>query len=156
MKQLFFVDESVAGRCGPDRHMWNVDELCQNNVAAILSLNDGKMVNVSLLKTLEIAYKNIPIPSNAPYLDGELELCLNYLPQIIDFIELHKSNGLVVVHCKAGKDRTGLILAAYLMHKRNLLPSEAMDAVKQVRSIAFTALGWEEFSAEVLRSLSDK
>ncbi|MCV5222467.1 hypothetical protein OFC57_26470, partial [Escherichia coli] len=66
MQQLFFVEESVAGRCGPDSCMWNLDELHNNNVAAILSVNDGAMVHVSLLETLCIAYRNIQLSSNAP------------------------------------------------------------------------------------------
>ncbi|NAW57528.1 MULTISPECIES: dual specificity protein phosphatase family protein [unclassified Vibrio] len=153
MQQLFFVEESVAGRCGPDSCMWNLDELHNNNVAAILSVNDGEMVHVSLLETLCIAYRNIQLSSNAPPLDGDLELCLKSLPQIVSFIEQHKCNGLVIVHCKSGKDRTGLALAAYFMRTRNLLPNEAIEAVKNLRSIAFTAPGWDEFSLKVLRAL---
>ncbi|WED25377.1 dual specificity protein phosphatase family protein [Vibrio sp. DW001] len=155
MQQIFFIEKSVAGRCGPDNSMWELAELRNNNVAAILSVNDGEMVHVSLLETLGIAYKNIPLSSNAPARDGDLELCLNSLPQILSFIEQHKRNGVVVVHCKSGKDRTGLALAAYLICTKKLLPIEAIEAVKKVRSVAFTAPGWDEFSLKVLSALRD-
>ncbi len=153
MQQLFFIEKSVAGRCGPDNCMWDLDELHNNNVVAILSVNDGEMVHVSRLDSLGIFYKNVPLSSNAPALDGDLELCLDALPQILDFIAQHERNGVVVIHCKSGKDRTGLTLAAYLMRTKNLLPAEAIDAVKRARSIAFTALGWDEFSLKVLSAL---
>ncbi|CAH0526110.1 dual specificity protein phosphatase family protein [Vibrio hippocampi] len=155
MQQVFFIEKTVAGRCGPDNRMWDLAELRNNNVAAILSVNDGEMVHVSLLDTLGIAYKNIPLSSNAPALDGDLELCLNSLPQILGFLDLHKRDGLVIVHCKSGKDRTGLALAAYLMQTKKLLPIEAIEAVKKVRSVAFTAPGWDEFSLKVLSALRD-
>ncbi|WP_255900176.1 hypothetical protein [Vibrio campbellii] len=74
MQQLFFIEKSVAGRCGPDNCMWDLNELYNNNVVAILSVNDGEMVHVSLLDSLGIAYKNIPLSSNAPPLDGDLDL----------------------------------------------------------------------------------
>ena len=153
MQQLFFIEKSVAGRCGPDNCMWDLNELYNNNVVAILSVNDGEMVHVSLLDSLGIAYKNIPLSSNAPPLDGDLDLCLSTLPQILDFIEHHERNGVVVIHCKSGKDRTGLALAAYLMSTKKLSPKEAIYAVKQARNIAFTAPGWDEFALKVLSAL---
>ncbi|WP_255901842.1 protein-tyrosine phosphatase family protein [Vibrio campbellii] len=72
---------------------------------------------------------------------------------MLDFIEHHERNGVVVIHCKSGKDRTGLALAAYLMSTKKLSPKEAIDAVKQARNIAFTAPGWDKFALKVLSAL---
>ncbi len=155
MNQLFFIEQSVAGRCGPDHCMWDLNELYNNNVVAILSVNDGEMVHVSLLDSLGIAYINLPLSSNAPPLDGDLDLCIKTLPQIVDFIENHERNGVVVIHCKSGKDRTGLALAAYLMSNKNLSPKEAIHVVKEARSIAFTAPGWYEFALKILGALKN-
>ncbi|WP_330959454.1 protein-tyrosine phosphatase family protein [Photobacterium sp. 53610] len=153
MEDIFFIDESVAGRCGPDKIMWNLDELKRNNIRAILSVNDGEMVHTSRLSELGICYGHIPLSSHAPVQAGDLELCLGALPRIIDFINQNQGDGVVLVHCKSGKDRTGLALAAYLMQSKGFEVQEAIFAIKSVRNIAFTAPGWDEFSVTVLTEL---
>jgi protein-tyrosine phosphatase len=59
----------------------------------------------------------------------------------------------VLVHCRSGKDRTGLFLSYYLCVTEGLRPSEAIAELRRVRPIALTAEGWETFSYEVLGAL---
>jgi protein-tyrosine phosphatase len=56
----------------------------------------------------------------------------------------------VLIHCRAGKDRTGMVMAAYLIEFEDYDAKAAMDQVIDVRPIAFTAEGWKEFGLEVL------
>lgn len=155
MENLFFVDGSVAGRCGPDKQMWDLEELKRNNIVAILSVNDGEMVHVSRLTALGMSYRHIPLSSNAPAKEGDIGLCLEALPRIVDFIDQNKKRGIVLVHCRSGKDRTGLALAAYLMQSKGYEVNQAIAAIKSVRDIAFTAPKWDEFSATVLTALKN-
>ncbi len=60
------------------------------------------------------------------------------------------TNGPVLVHCRSGKDRTGMVLAAYLIEFEGCNEKEAMEKVTAVRPIAFSAAGWMEFGLEVL------
>ncbi|HGS4624602.1 TPA: phosphatase, partial [Vibrio cholerae] len=58
-------------------------------------------------------------------------------------------------HCKSGKDRTGLALAAYLLKSKGFGVEESMSAVKDVRDIAFSAPDWDWFTEKVLVGLSN-
>jgi protein-tyrosine phosphatase len=49
----------------------------------------------------------------------------------------------VLVHCEAGKDRTGLALTAYLVRYHGLAIEEALARVRAVQPIAMTAPGYE-------------
>jgi protein-tyrosine phosphatase len=73
------------------------------------------------------------------------------LPQAYDYaLNEIVSGRSVMVHCRHGKDRTGLFMAYFLRRHLGLSSKEAIDRVKQVRPIALTATGWEQFAADVL------
>ena len=56
----------------------------------------------------------------------------------------------MLVHCRLGKDRSGLFMAHYLTQRRRLPTLDAIAAVKAVRPIALSADGWDQFAIEVL------
>ncbi|HGS5371860.1 TPA: phosphatase, partial [Vibrio cholerae] len=82
MENLFLVTNSVAGRCGPDKVMWDLEELWSSGVRAIISVNDGESVHISRLKAIGFAYEHIPLSSNAPVQSGDFEVCLDAFPRI--------------------------------------------------------------------------
>jgi atypical dual specificity phosphatase len=56
------------------------------------------------------------------------------LVQAVDFIDQQISTGkAVMVHCAAGKGRTGAVLAAYLVKKQSLSAEQAIEKVRGMR-----------------------
>ena len=151
MKHVFWLREGViAGRTGPNHNPWDLAEISAGGFAAILSVNDGEAVHESLIASLGMKYANIPMSDNAPARDGDREFCLANLTRAMAFIQEHRQKGPVLVHCRSGKDRTGLVLAAYLVEFEHYDAHKAMAELLDLRPIAFSAEGWMEFALEVL------
>jgi len=151
MENVFWLRVGeIAGRTGPNEDLWQLEEFKENGFSAILSVNEGEMVHESLIQSLEMDYANIPMSPNAPVRPGDKELCLTNLPRAMNFIGKNIPDGPVLIHCRSGKDRTAMVLAALLIAFEGLNVKEAMDEVFKVRPIAFSAEGWVEFGQEVL------
>ena len=98
-----------------------------------------------------MSYRCIPLAANAPPRDGDLELCVARLPLAYEYVsnEIESGNS-VLVHCRQGKDRTGLFMAYFLRRQLGMSSKDAIDRVKTVRPIALTAEGWQQFAIDVL------
>ena len=56
------------------------------------------------------------------------------LDEVVNFIENKISSGrAVLVHCAAGKGRTGAVLAAYIMKKQKLTAEQAIEKIRIMR-----------------------
>ena len=157
MKHFYWLTEgAIGGRTGPNTHHWDPAEFRANGFSAILSVNGGDAVDPERITEAGLAYANIPMSANAPVQTGDLEFCLDQIPRAMDFISTQIQKGPVLVHCRSGKDRTGMVLAAYLIRFENYTATEAMRKVLEVRPIAFTAEGWMDFGFEVLSGFEDQ
>lgn len=152
MQHLFWLIPGVlAGRSGPCKDPWRIRELRSAGIGAVLSVNDGRLCHADDFARAGLLYQCVPLSPNAPPLPGDEEHCLGALPLALEFVCRARSEGLAtVVHCHSGKDRTGLFLAYYLLAQEAQAPAQALESVRQVRPIAFTAPGWEDFALSVL------
>lgn len=80
-----------------------------------LSVNDGDAVHEAIISSLGIQYADIPMSPNAPAITGDKEDYLENIPTAMEFFRMNLQNGPVPVHCRSGKDRTGMVLVAYLI-----------------------------------------
>ena len=150
-KVFWLIPQKLAGRPGPDTEPWDLASLREGGIRAVLSVNDGRMCNPKDFHINGINYACIPFPKNIPPINGDEEICLSVLPEAYTFVksEIDKGHG-VLIHCSAGKDRTGLFLSYFLMQENPLSPNEAIKAIRKVRPIALTSPGWEELAQKVL------
>ncbi|WP_343564811.1 protein-tyrosine phosphatase family protein [Kiloniella sp. b19] len=126
MEQIFWLRENrIAGRTGPNRDSWNPADFKAAGFSAILSVNHADMVDPAAIRAAGLKHANIPMSSNAPPLPDDHEICLRNLPLALQFIEANIPIGPVIIHCRSGKDRTGLVMAAALMKLEDLTPDEA-------------------------------
>src|SRR5215213_8003858 len=111
MQHVFWIeDKKLAGRPGPDFAAWDLDELSRSGFKAILSVNDGELCRPQEIRTLGLAYALISLSENAPPQPGDRKICISNLPKAFEFIATQTQFGPVLVHCRSGKDRTGLVM----------------------------------------------
>jgi protein-tyrosine phosphatase len=152
MRNVFWLRPGViGGRTGPNHDIWDPKDLVAGGIGAVLSVNDAELVRPHELTAVGIEYCHMPLSDAAPPRPGDLEICVSALPRALTFVarSIERRRG-VLVHCRSGKDRTGLFLAYYLCAMEGLAPSSAIQELKRVRPIALTAEGWESFAYQVL------
>src|SRR5262245_43930235 len=128
MRNVFWLRPGViGGRTGPNYDTWEPKELAAAAIGAVLSVNDGELVRPDELTAVGIEYCRVPLSDAAPPRPGDLEICISALPRALTFalgsIARRRS---VLVHCRSGKDRTGLFLSYYLCAAEGLRPSDAI------------------------------
>lgn len=87
----------------------------------------------------DIEYMRIPVEDSLK--EKDYELMYQYMPCVVEFIHKHanmeKHN--ILVHCYAGRQRSAISIAAYLVDKYNLTPKEACKVVLTKRPEALIA-----------------
>lgn len=157
MKQVFWlIKDQLCGRPGPNHEPWQASELKAGGVDTVVSLNNAESVYPADFLANGMAYRCIPLSTNAPPREGDLELCQRQLLTAYQFVRDEIASGnTVLVHCRHGKDRTGLFMAYFLRNHLDMDTAEAISRVKAVRPIALTAAGWDQLAFEILESCPD-
>ena len=158
MKHVFWlIPDKVAGRPGPNVLPWSVAELYAGGIRAVLSVNNAALVEPTEFEKHGIEYACIPFSRNAPPMTGDFEICVRALPEAYAFVAGQlEVDRPVLVHCRSGKDRTGLLFSYFLMQTAGLSAEQALQEVRKVRPIALSALGWETFGLDILRHLAER
>ncbi|WP_445945276.1 phosphatase domain-containing protein [Shewanella sp.] len=156
MNDIFWlVDGKIAGRSGPNKTPWDLADIKAAGIKAIVSLNDAAECNTNAMAAVGIVHRVFTLPDSIPPTDADLATCTEILPKALAFIDQCEADNLpVLIHCRSGKDRTGLMMAYYLM-QHGAAPLHAVSQVRNVRDIAFSAEGWDQFVFDVLYALQD-
>lgn len=151
MKSVFWlIRDVVGGRAGPDWEPWSVTELRSAGFDAVINLSEHPS-DFAAFEAAGIEASWVPLPTDVPPTRESEAKCVEALPRAIAFVTSQMSRGRrILVHCHAGKDRTGLLLAI-LVAKREGIPAEAaIRRVREVRPLAISAPGWEALALQVI------
>ena len=102
------------------------------NIKAVLTMNQDHELVHSISKaewqSIGVEQMQIAVEDYVGVADT------SQLEKAVSFIEHHKSrNQCVYVHCKAGRYRSALVVACYLIKDRGMRPEQAVELLKQIR-----------------------
>lgn len=149
------IDGELAGRAGPACVPWNLFDLRDDGIDAVVSLDDD--VDERELAAAEI--RHFPLYQPMVLLDSEKDqraFLSNVMPPAVRFIDDCRAEGMgVMVHCHYGCDRTGAVLACYLVAREGMKAWEAYEHIRRVNPHSFGASGYAESILTFARMLEE-
>ncbi|HOU14202.1 MAG TPA: dual specificity protein phosphatase family protein [Anaerolineae bacterium] len=144
MQHIYWIlDRILAGRPGPVRAPWRPAEFYAGGIRAVVSLAAEEPVED--LREYGLEHFKAEFPPVFLFSVGMRKAFIHEALPVWNFIHPRLEAGTpVLVHCHAGCDRTGLILAGYLVIYRHLLPEAAIAQVRAANSCALGAPGYAE------------
>ena len=107
----------------------------QKNIQAVLNCSKDIPNHFAHVKNIE--YMRIPVDDSLKQKD--YDQMYEYMPVIVEFINKHvniqKNN--ILVHCWAGRQRSAISIAVFMVSKYNMTPKEACEMVLKKRPEAF-------------------
>jgi atypical dual specificity phosphatase len=125
-KPTFFtwVRDAKLAASGRPYSKKQVEWLRDNGVTAILSLTEDPLPGEW---TRGMETKHISMKDHAPVSPSDMRLAADYLASALS------AGKVVLVHCLAGKGRTGSVLAAYMMAYERKSARQALDELRSTR-----------------------
>lgn len=151
MKSIFWlIRDSIAGRPGPQMDPWEVQELRAAGFDAVINLSEHPSDDTAFAAAgLEASW--VPLPTDIPPTKKSEEQFIAELPRAYAFVaDQMAKRRRVLVHCHAGKDRTGILLALVVAKQDGVSAATAIARVRKVRPLAITANGWEALALTVI------
>lgn len=166
MRYVYWVlPGMLAGRPGPDCDPWDLNELWQAGFRAIVTL-DSRSVDPGALRRIgfvHLRHKEVDLPAIVLRTFAAQRRFADEVGALLPFIHEQVTAGRpTLVHCWAGRDRTGAVLACYLVRYEGLTADQAIAQVRTARPDAMAAPGytdavdvfaWQEESNDHARSV---
>jgi len=131
----------LAGRPGPGRAPWDLAELWARGFRTIVSL---VKVDGVAIRAAGFRHYQAPLIGGMAFLPPLRRRLARLILPVVDLIAAEVAAGRpTLVHCRMGKDRTGAVLAAYLIRHRGLSCDEAIRLVRQANPRAMTSPGFD-------------
>ncbi len=142
MKAIYWVSPNMlAGRPGPKLAPWNLEEIWAGGLRSIVSL---VRTNKTAIQAAGFRHYQVPLNGGLAVFPWLRRWLVWQMLPVVDFVAAEVAAGRpTLVHCHAGKDRTGAVLAGYLIRYQGLSPDEAFRLLRQVNPRAMTAPGFD-------------
>jgi protein-tyrosine phosphatase len=138
----WLIDGLLAGRQGPVQAPWDLEAIRAAGVRIVVSLNTEP--DPAEIAAAGLRHCSLPMTPALPIVVPAQDLLLRQLEPVLETIHAGVGAGQpVLIHCHAGKDRTGLVFAAYLVRYRGLNVDGAIARVRAVQPVAMSAPGYE-------------
>lgn len=137
------IENELAGRPGPVKAPWTPATLKAAGFGGIVSLCEAGRTE----KIRAAGIKHLPVyrPMILLQDESEREMFLSVMPSVLSFVDRCREAGdAVIVHCHHGFDRTGAVLASYLIAREGLTADEAIARVRAANPDAMSADGYAE------------
>jgi hypothetical protein len=143
VKAVYWVSPNLlAGRPGPRLLPWDLGRIWAGGVRTIVSL---VRVNRTAIQAAGFRHHQVPLPGGLAFFPWIRRWLVQRMLPVVDFIAAEVAAGRpTLVHCHAGKDRTGAVLAGYLIRHQGLSADEAFRLVRQANPRAMTAPGFDQ------------
>ncbi len=143
MKAVYWVlPHLLAGRPGPEIAPWDLAELREAGFRTIVSLVpvDGESIRAAGFRHLLV-----PLNGGLAFLPPMRRRLIRQIIPIVDFVAEEVAAGRpTLVHCRKGNDRTGAVLAGYLIRHQGVDPEEAIRRLLALRPTALRSLGFKK------------
>lgn len=133
MVKLIDVTSHVKTRGRPT--VKQMPELLDAGIDVIVNLLPG--IDEMMVKWPKL-YVHVPMPDGKFVHEGQVNFAVS---SIISEVDDHKN---VLVHCRAGRNRTGLVVCSYLV-ARGMSPDEAIEHFRRVRPNGLANPAFEEY-----------
>lgn len=145
MRMVYWIEEgSLGGRCGPACAPWQPGELFASGVGGVVSL-DAEGVDERCLRKVGLEHLPLYQPMILLHDEQSRREFIRRVTPAFDFIDRIRERGAaVVVHCHYGCDRTGALLACYLMARTGCDAESAVGRVRAAQPMALQAWGYHE------------
>jgi protein-tyrosine phosphatase len=122
-------------------------------------LNCTKDIPNHFANNKDIEYMRIPVEDSLK--DKDYELMYQFMPIIVEFINKHaniqKNN--ILIHCWAGRQRSAISIAVFLVSKYGMTPHEACELILSKRPEAFhfgKSLNFDQALNKYYKTMSKK
>jgi protein-tyrosine phosphatase len=144
MQHVYWViDGLLAGRPGPKLEPWDPAELYAGGIRTVISLATEEVTED--LAPYGLLHYRAQFPPVILFSAGMRKAFIHQALPVWRFIHEQLEGGNpTLVHCHAGQDRTGVILAGYLITYRGVPADQALQTLRAAKATAMAAEGYAE------------